>query len=520
MEKRSLFKYHLIRIMLILITSLVFGLIFQVVLNVGDFLPGLIAGSVLIFLCGISLYLGWYFSGRAKALAWMMMAAFIFRIVFALFYTWGLPLYGYDERPQRVGFIFEDAFRREENAWSLALSDQPLTRAFSDDYETDQYGGMLALSALVFRTLSPDAYRPVLISILAAGAMAMSIPFLLAAMKPRFDAKAILWAGWILALLPDGILYGSAQLREPFFILFFVIIFYCSTNLVDGTKLRMSIPLAVLSTVSLILFSYRVAIPILGVMVLWLWVDFSNRIKHSWIKILIWCGIVISSLLLVYLIRDWLSAVLTWDMLLAISRSGRVQFHLESLPSILHFPFVLVYGIFQPVLPAALAAPAPWIWRGLGIFRAFGWYALLPLLIYGLVRVWSLAPSRKKRWLMVMVVMAWVWILVASARAGGDQWDNPRYRVIFLPWMVIIAGWGVIYAKEIRDHWLGRIFVVEGIFLAFFTNWYFSRYYQGIPRLEFGWMVPVILVLSVAVIFGGWLQDRKRSQHANNNEEL
>jgi len=204
--------------------------------------------------------------------------------------------------------------------------------------------------------------------------------------------------------------------------------------------------------------------------------------------------------------------VLHWDTLQTIWRSGRVQFHIDRLPAWLHFPFILTYGVLQPVLPAAIAAPAPWIWQSLAIFRALGWYLLFPLLAYVLMRVWRVSPPEKRRFLLVFVSMVWVWVLIASARAGGDQWDNPRYRTLFLPWMAIVAGWGIANAKQTGDRWLKRVFWIEGIFLLFFTQWYISRYYPLFPRLELGAMVVVIILLSLGVVVGGWLSDRRRKQ--------
>ena len=62
-----------------------------------------------------------------------------------------------------------------------------------------------------------------------------------------------------------------------------------------------------------------------------------------------------------------------------------VQYLLEKMPTWAQLPFIVAYGMLQPVLPAGLVAPAPWIWKSLAIFRAVGWYALIPLLVYGLI---------------------------------------------------------------------------------------------------------------------------------------
>jgi hypothetical protein len=255
-----------------------------------------------------------------------------------------------------------------------------------------------------------------------------------------------------------------------------------------------------------------VAIPLLGVILALVWVMESTRIKKLWLRAVIWAAALGLILGFGWYYRDWLSEIIAWDARLTMIASGRIQYELESLPLWLHLPFIVLYGIFQPVLPAAIAAPAPAIWWGLGIFRALGWYAILPLLGYAFIRVISFPSLRKKRLLMVMILFTLAWILIASIRAGGDQWDNPRYRTIFLPWMAVIAGWAVNFAKEKQDRWLGRVYLIEGIFLAFFTEWYISRYYPVIPRLDFWVMILLILILSTAVIIYGWLRDKRRSQ--------
>lgn len=491
--------------------SLILGSIFQLATAAGEFLPGFLAASLLIFICWMIIYLAWCLSGREKILAWMMVAAFVLRLVLGMFLAWGLPQYGYDEDPQKAGFVFEDAYRRESDAWHLAKSEAPLVKAFGDEYQTDQYGGMLALSALVYRTISPDAYRPGLISIIAAGVMTLSLPFLFSAIK-KFNKGVSGWAGWILALYPEGLLLGSAQLREPFFILIFTVLFWATINFLQRKKLRISILAFLLSTGALFLFSFRIGVPILGVMLVLMWVEFTSRIQRVWIKITGWVIIFLGVAAVLYLTWYWVDAVLWWDTLVTIRTSNRVQLHVGALPEWLRFPFILIYGIFQPVLPAAIAAPAPWIWRALGIFRAAGWYAMLPLLVYGLVSVWRMKPSTKKRWMIIITVLVWVWIFIASARAGGDQWDNPRYRTIFLPWMGLVAGWAITFAKELKDRWLKRLLIVEGIFLAFFTSWYISRYNPSIPRLEFYASVGLIIVLSLGVIIVGVVRDRRQAK--------
>lgn len=495
--------------MLILTASLATGFIFQALLQIGDFWNGFFASSLLTFIFGSLLFGAWVAAGRDRNLAWMILLAFILRFALGIFLAWGLPQFGYPEPPQQAGFVFEDPYRRERHAWHLANSESSVLEAFKDVYETDQYGGILAFSALIYRILSPDAYRPALISIAAAGAMALSVPIFTSVFRSRFNEKTVLWAGWILTLYPDGILLGSAQMREPFIILSLSLMMWAIVQLLDQKKLRRSILVLILAGSGLFLLSYRVALPLFVVLLLWVWSDLSTRVKeHSWIKMTGWLLLLFAALASFWFWGDWVSSVIHWDTLQTVRRSGMVQFILDFLPDWADFPFVLTYGFFQPVLPAAIAAPAPWIWKSLGIFRALGWYALMPLLAYTVVRAWRLEPSHKKRLLILMALLAWVWVFIASARAGGDQWDNPRYRTIFLPWMALVGGWAIQFAHKTRDAWLSRIFIIEGVFLAVITTWYLGRYVQAIPRIGFGVMVLLVLVLSGLVIVLGWLKDR------------
>jgi len=50
------------------------------------------------------------------------------------------------------------------------------------------------------------------------------------------------------------------------------------------------------------------------------------------------------------------------------------------------------------------------------------------------------------------------------------------------------------------------------IFLAFFTQWYLSRYFHVGGQIPFGWMVALIIGSSLIVLVAGGLWDRSRSK--------
>ena len=60
----------------------------------------------------------------------------------------GLPVYGYSDADDRAGYVFTDAHNRDDQAWMLATSENPIIDAFSRKYASDQYGGLLAFNAL------------------------------------------------------------------------------------------------------------------------------------------------------------------------------------------------------------------------------------------------------------------------------------------------------------------------------------------------------------------------------------
>jgi hypothetical protein len=95
-----------------------------------------------------------------------------------------------------------------------------------------------------------------------------------------------------------------------------------------------------------------------------------------------------------------------------------------------------------------------------------------------------------------------MWVLICAVRAGGDQWDNPRYRLIFLGIQAVVAARAWLAWREGRDPWLFRVVAAEVICLLLFGQWYVARYFLV------GVHLPIMIVmglslLTVLIIFGG-----------------
>ncbi len=148
-------------------------------LQPGAYWIGWLGFSALFLLGFIALVASWRWAGGGKVLAWMTGLALLLRLAAGIAVYIALPLNGHDVPDDKAGYVFTDAHRRDDQAWDLASSGKPLWTAFDKSFYTDQYGGLLAFSALTYRYLSPDVHRPLLIILLAALTAALGVPFLL-----------------------------------------------------------------------------------------------------------------------------------------------------------------------------------------------------------------------------------------------------------------------------------------------------------------------------------------------------
>jgi hypothetical protein len=279
------------------------------------------------------------------------------------------------------------------------------------------------------------------------------------------------------------------------------------------------------SLLGMLLFSPGVVIAALLGLGVWAWLREKERHISWW-----WVGgvgmvVVLAALLLGEVVGgalqvpggpianlvNWLRISINLGAFQTELNSGWLQTTFSVLPEALHLPFITAYGIAQPVLPAAIADPAVWPMRALGILRGLGWYALLPFLLYSLRSIWKLADKKERLAWLWLWLASWAWIIISAARAGGDQWDNPRYRVILLLFQAALAAQALTWQRLTRDRWLGRILEVEGVFLVLFGYWYFSRYTDlGLKIYNIFIVFTAIVVISSAVLIAGLLWDRQR----------
>jgi len=469
----------------------------------------------------LSFFLGlrvWrYFSG-GRLLAILMLLTFFLRLVLGLFLYTSLPEIGYNSDSENAGYAYSDAYTRDTFALTLARSDTPLVSVFTDDQGVDQYGGLLFLSSAVYRYFSLDEPRPLLITILGALVMTVGLAFLYDAVRRRWGEKVALVAGWFFALYPEGILLGSSQMREPFLIGFFCIAFWAVVTWREKTaqKLLFYLIPTLLSLAFSLPFGAIIAAFILAFgFVEWLVTQKKGTTRTIGFAVLAVAGVV--ALIAGWM---WIKPTIYYDAFITRVSSGNMTVLLDRLDPKLAIPFITFYGFTQPFLPGALTDAAQPVWKTIAIVRSLGWWFVLPFMLYGFFAVWK-AP-RSQRWGLVLIALTLAaWILISSLRAGGDLWDNPRYRALLIPWFAVIVGWCWQHIRDGHLAWFLRWLGVLLIFFMVFFLWYMFRYQVIKNYIGFFDMIRVIAAGSVLIIVSGlgwdlyqWLKRRRKTQSA------
>ena len=496
----------------------------------GRWLGGWVAYSILLGIGALTIYALWKIIHPDPSATTVALVSLFLRLVVGVALVLLLPIVGYQDNTEHLaGYVYTDAYIRDNQAWDLATSGAPLGEAFSGDYSGDQYGGMLAVGAFIYRTFSPDAHRPFLILILNATISAWGVLCLWKASRSWFNEKTSLLAIWLFALYPESVLLGSSQMREAIVIPAVAIAFFGLTEL---QRKNWSGWFWIILSI-LILFPIQPLVGFISFVVLlgiWLFDPATLRSlkqRQTLLIIFLLVGILLFAMLVVSSILTKLpslqgsgplGAFLTWfennfafQSYLTERSSGIFQSLLDSIGQQWRWLIILVYGIAQPVLPAIVGDPsAAWIMRIIGFLRAAGWYALALFLVYGTLGAFRNRMSPRRLQLIWISIINWAWIMVTALNAGADQWDNPRYRAILLVWQVILAAWAWEWARSRKDAWLWRWLAVEVVFVGMFTEWYLGRYYPGFIHLDIKSMTLLTLLICGLILLGGVIWDKKR----------
>jgi hypothetical protein len=484
---------------------------------------------------------GWWLLTRhedlpARLLKLLVAAALLRLLAGGIWYV-VLPRHGYGSPSESLGYIMSDAHKRDQAAWKLAKSDQSLLRAYDRYQRADQYGGMLLLSAALYRGIGGSQHSPLGMVALTAAFSALAIPFAWAFAKRGWQEKngdlatRIAWlAAWLLALYPETVLQGSTQMREAFLLALATMAFY-GLALYRGHHSWVG-PAWILGALLLTLFFSPPAaglllLAILGIALVW-GGFFDQKLRH---KPLFWLGLALIAVVVLIgsfyalerlshqsfsnpleMLGWWIKKTAAYQAYLTERASGWVQKIFRTTPEWTHTPLLVIYGSIQPFLPAAIAdLSGTALWRGIAIWRSLGWTLLLTMLLYGGLRAW-ISPQRD-RLARALSVVIWAAILFTAFRAGGDPWDNVRYRITFAGLQAALAAWAWFDYRKSGDPWLRRVLILVLSMLAWFMPFYLRRYtplYWPIKNL----FVTLGLGLATAavVLLFDWLNQRRRKK--------
>lgn len=518
-------------------------------LQPGNWFIGWLGFSFLILLLLSLLVISTRWAGGGKTLGWMITLAFALRFAGGVATYLALPIYGYEDKDDKSGFVYTDARRRDTQAWELASSARPIMDAFNEKFAYDQYGGLLAFSALIYRYLSPDAHRVLMLVLISAFMGALGLPFLWKAAAQEWGANTAFASGWVFALYPESLLLGGSAMREPYLMAFSALalwgfVRWGGFDTADKRLLpdhRQSIVWLGLGIAGMLLVSPSVALVTLVIFGGWIYFT-SERGRISWWMVAVAVIVFVAGLFIlssaldrqgnlggatpIGVINNFIREAVKWDVYQLERGSGWVQKLFDEMPEWLRLPFVMIYGVLQPVLPAIFIVPTTSIWKVIGILRAVGWYALLPALILSFaastgshtekkrveqsVALSGEAVSKGRSILLWLSLVVWGWILFTALRGGGDQWDNPRYRAILFLWQALLAGNVWTWWRQTKNAWFLRVIAMEIVFVAVFGQWYANRYLYIGAQLPFAQMVAIILGLwGVIFVWGIW-RDRGR----------
>lgn len=463
-------------------------------------------------LCSVIGYAVWRVLQKEHSPRWLLyltLGAIGLRLALGVLWSLGLPAWGYDTDVQNHGYVMEDAYNRDAAAWDFSQTSDPLIEAFRGYSATDQYGGLLFLSAGIYRYVGGDTHQPLLIVMLAATVSGLAVAFAWAAAKRAFSGRVAWLAAWGLALYPEAVLLGSSQMREAFTV--------CLVPMVLlGAQQALTKPRR--SGVALLLIAFGLAgflsWPFVSSLFLLLALVYLALTKWQLLRdrrIWLLAGGV-SLVALVYLLfftevtQLWLVQSGRWQAYVSANASGWVARQFERMSLWGQVPFLVVYGLFRPLLPAAIAAGGPTVWVAIGIWRALGWTALFAMLLYA-----TFLAFRTRAWMQLpgaLLLSSWVVSLVASYRGGGDLWDNPRYRSAFAAAQVILASWAWFKHQELEDPWLRRAFVSAVLLSLWFVPWYLRRYVglEWWPLVEIYQVIGAGLATCVAYVLSDWLR--------------
>jgi hypothetical protein len=447
----------------------------------------------------------------SKWLLYLVIGAAVLRIVFGVVWYIGLPIFGHPNETQQSGYIMYDAYRRDTAAWELSESDQPLLSAFQGASHMDQYGGLLFFSGFIYRYLANDVHYPLQMVVITAAFSAAAVWYTWGISKQVWGEKTAKTAAWLVTVYPEAVLLGSSQMREAFTITlvaafsYYLISYWKSRERKNIYGAAVAIVLSGLISWPVIVVELFIAVVLSITFYPWKTSD-RKRMQLLFAGI----GILITILVIVtFSTLDWWQLVIDYQTYTTVEASGKLDALFGRTPEWMHFPFLVIYGVLQPLLPAALVAfYSGWMPHAIAIWRALGWTIVLAGFLYA--NLTAIRQAKNQKIEMGLILITWVWIIISSSRGGGDMWDNPRYRLAIMGLQAGLVAWAFHWQKEKRDPWFKRLVIFSAIIIGFFLMWYINRKIIdfNFPITQLNLLILISIATGAAYILIDWWRSR------------
>jgi hypothetical protein len=455
------------------------------------------------------------------------------RVAFLIIVPLAMQLWGYPSDKNRIGLVETDALNATSKAWNAAQSNQPVLETWTQG-SGDNTGGITVMGVILFRLFSSDQERALLLGLLAAAVSALTVIPTFRLANELFSERTARVAAVIVAVYPEAVMLGALDVQQGYLALVLGVELLALAGLIlwkktEPGKLGAPRPVIaavafVLSLVAMFLLSYEFFILSIfcgALFAVWL-ADPRRRVGR-----ILWIagglGVLVLIVMHILSLRDVIPSDsdylysqyhylygLAWseyDKIAATGGGDLFQSVLATMDRTVAFLLAALYGLLQPVLPAAIGhrnqtAVGGSFWQALGIYRSLGWYLALPLLFYGTLKSVRGLFSRKPE--LMLAVIFWAIAFIGSYRAFGDQWDNPRYRFFAFVPMALLAAWAWVQWREKRDAWFLRIAIPFAVAVIGLTVWYLLRDYAGVQFpvvASLGVLVALAVLAFVATLF-------------------
>ncbi len=463
------------------------------------------------------------------------------RLAFLLIAPIAMAQWGYASNRNLKGLVELDAVNATDTAWRASMTGRPILDAWNRA-PGDNTGGITVLGVAMFRMYSPDLPRTLLLGLAASAFTSLSVIAVFRLAGGLFSPGVAKGAALVAAVFPEAVMIGSSHQQLGYAALLFSMELLAIAGWVSQKEAAPDAPglpkrrnAAILLAVALILMflSARLFF-LLGIVAgaaLAVWLsDPRQRVgKILWIvtgaaagiliiiRILGMLDVIPSNWDFLYTQYQYIYGM-AWEEFDKMASAGggdlfqTVLMTMEKTPA---FLLAAVYGLVQPVLPAAIGhrslteGGGGQFWQVLGVYRGLGWYLLLPVLIYATLKSLRGIISRKPETIFMLIF--WVAAFIGSYRAFGDQWDNPRYRLFALAPMALLAAWAWVTQRESSDPWFNRIAIPFAVAVVALTAWYLLRDYAMVDFPVVGSILAIGVITIAAFVLTLFLTRRKKS---------